>query len=55
MPEVYKNLVAGEWVGAGGGATGPDINPADISDVVALFPAMDAGDVTRHRRRGGGV
>jgi aldehyde dehydrogenase (NAD+) len=47
MAERYKNLVAGEWVGARSGATLPDVNPADTGEVVAEFPSMSAEDVTR--------
>jgi len=46
MAERYKDLVAGEWVDARGGATLQDLNPADTSEVVAEFPSMTAEDVT---------
>jgi len=47
MAERFKNLVAGEWVGARSGETLRDLNPADTEDVVAEFPSMSAEDVTR--------
>lgn len=47
MVERYKNLVAGEWVDSRSGETLDDINPADTTEVVAVFPSMDAGDVRK--------
>ncbi len=47
MAERYKNLVAGEWIDARTGEVLSDINPADTSEVVALFPSMGADDVHR--------
>lgn len=44
MPERYKNLVAGEWIDARTGETIQDLNPADTSEVVALFPSMTVED-----------
>ncbi len=47
MTDQYKNLVAGEWVDARTGEVLRDINPADTSEVVAVFPSMGAEDVQR--------
>lgn len=47
MSEKFKNLVAGEWIGARSGETLRDVNPADTDEVVAEFPSMSAEDVTR--------
>ena len=41
---VYKNFIAGEWVGAASGATFDNVNPADTSDVIGAFPKGDAAD-----------
>jgi aldehyde dehydrogenase (NAD+) len=43
----YQNLVGGEWVDSRTGESLADINPADTSEVVAMFPSMDAEDATR--------
>jgi aldehyde dehydrogenase (NAD+) len=42
--EEYRNLIGGEWTAAGGGRTFDDINPADVREVVARFPASTATD-----------
>lgn len=42
---MYKNLVAGEWVGADD--VSDNINPADISDVIGQFARADATQVDR--------
>lgn len=47
MPERYKNLVAGEWIESTSGESIEDRNPADISEVVGLFPSMTAEDAHR--------
>jgi aldehyde dehydrogenase (NAD+) len=47
MAERYQNLIAGEWVDSRTGEFFADINPADTSEVVAMFPSMDAEDATR--------
>lgn len=47
MAEHYKDLVAGEWVDSQTGETLTDINPADTSEVVAVFPSMSGEDVHR--------
>ncbi len=47
MTDQYKNLVAGEWVDARTGEVLRDINPADTSEVVAVFPSMGAEDAHR--------
>lgn len=44
-PKLYKNYINGEWVEARGGKTFENINPADKSDVVGLFPASDKCDL----------
>jgi len=47
MTDRYKNLVAGEWVDARTGEVLRDINPADTTEVVALFPLMGTDDAQR--------
>lgn len=44
-PEVYKNLINGQWVESKSGKTYENINPADRSDVVGLFQKSNADDV----------
>lgn len=41
---LFKNFIAGEWVGASSGATFDNINPADTSDIVGTFAKSDAAD-----------
>jgi len=43
-PKVYRNYINGEWVEAGCGQTFENVNPADKSDVIGLFPASDKVD-----------
>jgi acyl-CoA reductase-like NAD-dependent aldehyde dehydrogenase len=43
MP-TFSNFIAGEWVGAASGATFDNVNPADTSDIVGVFPKSDAAD-----------
>ena len=45
MPEVFKNFINGEWVPSKTGATFNDINPADKSDIVGVFPKSGAEDI----------
>lgn len=47
MPQRYQNLVAGEWVESGAGETIEDRNPADVTEIVGLFPAMTVDDAHR--------
>ena len=44
-PQVYKNLIGGEWVASRGGDTYANVNPADTRDVVGLFQDSTAQDV----------
>lgn len=44
-PKVYKNFVNGEWVEARCGESFENINPADKTDVIGLFPASDKCDL----------
>ena len=44
-PKVYRNYINGEWVEAGCGQTFENVNPADKSDVIGLFPASEKIDV----------
>src|SRR3990172_8806515 len=44
-PKDYKKYPKGEGGGARGGKTFENVNPADKSDVVGLFPASDKGDL----------
>ncbi|MBV6520229.1 MAG: Aldehyde dehydrogenase, thermostable [Gemmatimonadaceae bacterium] len=47
MPASFKNFIAGEWVASSSGATFPNINPADTSDVIGSFPLSTVDDVDR--------
>src|SRR5271168_4896489 len=44
-PDTYHNLIGGEWLPSQSGQTFENINPADHSDVVGVFPASNAEDV----------
>ncbi len=44
-PKVYRNYINGDWVEAGCGQTFENVNPADETDVIGLFPASDKVDV----------
>ena len=39
------NFIDGQWRGAIGGRTRPNVNPADVSDVIGEFAESDAADV----------
>ncbi|WP_454678090.1 aldehyde dehydrogenase family protein [Achromobacter marplatensis] len=41
------NHIGGAWVPSATGRTAPNLNPADTSDVVGLFPVSDAEDARR--------
>lgn len=43
--QTFKNLIAGEWVDAAGGATFENRNPAKLDDVIGAFPSASADDV----------
>lgn len=46
MPaKVFKNLIGGEWVESRSGQTFEDLNPANIKDVVGVFPRSNQDDV----------
>ena len=38
-PKRYRNLIAGEWTSTGSNGTFENINPADTTDIVGVFPA----------------
>ena len=42
---IYHNLIGVEWLPSVSGQTLQNINPADHSDVVGIFPSSDAEDV----------
>ncbi len=42
MPEVYRNLIGGEWVECKSKQTFPNINPANIDEVLGHFQASGA-------------
>ena len=44
-PQVYRNLIGGEWVASRSGNTYANVNPADTRDVVGLFQDSNAGDI----------
>jgi aldehyde dehydrogenase (NAD+) len=43
--KVFKNLIGGEWVESRSGQTFENLNPANIKDVVGLFPRSNQDDV----------
>lgn len=45
MPEVFRNYIAGQWVGARSQRTFPDTNPARTDEVVGEFQASGPEDV----------
>ncbi len=45
MAERFEVLVGGEWRARGQLGELPDINPADTSETVAVFPALSAGEM----------
>jgi acyl-CoA reductase-like NAD-dependent aldehyde dehydrogenase len=46
MPaKVFKNLIGGEWVESRSGQTFEDLNPANIKDVIGIFPRSNQEDV----------
>jgi acyl-CoA reductase-like NAD-dependent aldehyde dehydrogenase len=47
MSGTYLNYIGGEWKGASGGATNPDVNPARRDEVVAVFPSAAREDASR--------
>ena len=42
----YHNLIGGEWLAPRSGQTFQNINPANHSDIVGIFPASNAEDVS---------
>jgi aldehyde dehydrogenase (NAD+) len=47
MPKIYKNLINGKYVGSSSGKTYKNINPANTSDVVGIFPLSEPEDVNK--------
>ncbi len=47
MAERFRNFIEGKWVGAANGATFEDINPANKTEVLGIFPRSDHRDVDR--------
>jgi len=46
MPiKTYSNLIGGEWLAPKSGQTFQNINPADHSDIIGVFPASNSDDV----------
>jgi len=46
MPaKVYKNLIGGDWVESRSGQTFENQNPANVKDVVGIFPRSNKNDV----------
>ena len=43
--KTYHNLIGGEWLPSRSGQTFQNINPADHSDIVGIFPSSNAEDV----------
>lgn len=42
--QTFLNRIGGSWVPSGTGKTAPNVNPADISDIVGRFQVSDAAD-----------
>ncbi len=47
MTRAFLNYIDGEWVAASDGATTPDVNPANIGEVLGDFPLSGRADATR--------
>jgi aldehyde dehydrogenase (NAD+) len=45
MPKVYKNFINGEWVEARSGKAIENRNPANVDELVGMFPASSEEDV----------
>ncbi len=45
MPEVFRNYIGGRWAECRAGATFPNVNPANTSEIVGLFQASGPEDV----------
>ncbi|MFN2483449.1 MAG: aldehyde dehydrogenase family protein [Candidatus Limnocylindria bacterium] len=45
MTATYRNLIAGDWRDAAGGATFESVNPANHEEVIGTFPASTPADV----------
>ncbi|MFN3329890.1 MAG: aldehyde dehydrogenase family protein, partial [Pyrinomonadaceae bacterium] len=45
--EKYYNYIGGQWVESSSGEWFENINPADTSDVIGIFPKSNAEDVNR--------
>jgi len=45
--ELFRNLIAGQWVDASDGATFPDTNPANPAETIGIFPSATSQDVRR--------
>jgi aldehyde dehydrogenase (NAD+) len=43
--EIFLNFINGKWVKAKSGKTFENVNPADTSDIVGIFPPSGASDV----------
>jgi len=43
----YLNWIDGQWVPAGEGGTRPDVNPANVDEVLGHFPAASRADAAR--------
>lgn len=44
-PKIYNNFIGGEWVESKSGKAIENLNPANTSEVVGIFPASDAHDM----------
>jgi len=47
MPRAYKNFINGEWVEAGNGNVFEKRNPADVNDLVGMFPSSSEEEVNQ--------
>lgn len=47
MPKIYKNLINGKYVASSSDKTYKNINPANTSDVVGIFPLSEVSDVNK--------
>jgi acyl-CoA reductase-like NAD-dependent aldehyde dehydrogenase len=45
MPQVFRNYINGKWIETGTNGTFENVNPADHSDIVGVFPKSGAEEV----------
>jgi alpha-ketoglutaric semialdehyde dehydrogenase len=45
IPRVFLNYTGGQWVACRSGRTFPNVNPANVDEIVGHFQASSADDV----------